>query len=214
LNNIYDAANKLANEIRHSEEFIKYRDARKLVLANPDLKNKIEEFEKIRYDVQVLSMEKGASDSEKMKRLQEMYTILIENKDIKEAKEELERISQDDILRRKALNRTLEIADKLQLKKEAKEAREKGLSDGLVTGEKIGIEKEKKSVIKKLHELNIPIEQIAKVVELKEEEVKEILSSNKLLSNERIEKIIKQIKSRIEYVSKLKQAREIDIKME
>ena len=44
-----------------------------------------------------------------------------------------------------------------------------------------------------------------------EEEVKEILSSNKLLSNERIEKIIKQIKSRIEYVSKLKQARENDI---
>ena len=43
------------------------------------------------------------------------------------------------------------------------------------------------------------------------EEAKEILLSNKLLSNERIEKIIKQIKSRIEYVSKLKQAREIDI---
>ena len=46
------------------------------------------------------------------------------------------------------------------------------------------------------------------------EEVKEILSSNKLLSNERIEKVIKQIKSRIEYVSKLKQARENDTKME
>ena len=49
-----------------------------------------------------------------------------------------------------------------------------------------------------------------------EEDVKEILLSNKLLSTERIEKIIKQIKSRIEYVSKLKQAREndIDTKME
>lgn len=35
-------------------------------------------------------------------------------------------------------------------------------------------------------------------------EVKEILSSNKLISNERIEKIIEQIKSRIEYVKKLK----------
>lgn len=48
------------------------------------------------------------------------------------------------------------------------------------------------------------------------EEAKEILLSNRLLSNERIEKIIKQIKSRIEYVSKLKQAREndIDTKME
>ena len=46
-------------------------------------------------------------------------------------------------------------------------------------GEQIGIEKEKKSVIKKLYELNIPIEQIAKVVELKEEEVKEILNDKK-----------------------------------
>ena len=41
-----------------------------------------------------------------------------ENKNIKEAKEELERISQDDILRRKVLNRTLEIADRLKMRKE------------------------------------------------------------------------------------------------
>ena len=41
-----------------------------------------------------------------------------ENKDIKEAKEELERMSQDDILSRKVLNRTLEIADRLKMKKE------------------------------------------------------------------------------------------------
>ena len=105
-------------------------------------------------------------------KTKEVTRIMEENEDIKEAKEELERISQDDILRRKALNRTLEIADKLQLKKEAKEAREKG--------EQIGIEKEKKAVIKKLHELNISIEQIAKVVELKEEEVKEILNDKKV----------------------------------
>ena len=110
---------------------------------------------------------------------EEVARIMEENKDIKEAKEELERISQDDILRRKALNRTLEIADQLQLKKEAKEAREKCLSDGMVTGEKIGIEKEKKAVIKKLYELNISIEQIAKVVELKEEDVKAILNEKK-----------------------------------
>ena len=42
----------------------------------------------------------------------------------------------------------------------------------MVTGEKIGIEKEKKAVIKKLYELNISIEQIAKAVELNEEDVK------------------------------------------
>ena len=101
-----------------------------------------------------------------------------ENKNIKEAKEELERISQDDILRRKALNRTLEIADRLQMKKELKEAKEavgKSLEIGEKRGLKIGEENEKKKVIKNLHDLNIPIEQIAKVVELTEKEVEEIL---------------------------------------
>lgn len=39
-------------------------------------------------------------------------------------------------------------------------------------------------------------------------EVRVILSSNKLLSNERIEKIIEHIKSRIEFVKHLKQLRE------
>ena len=42
------------------------------------------------------------------------------------------------------------------------------------------------------------------------DEVKEILSSNKLLSDERIEKITEQIKSRIEFVNQLKQTRESD----
>ena len=109
---------------------------------------------------------------------EEVTRIMEENKDIKEAKEELERISQDDILRRKALNRTLEIADRLQMKKELKKAKEavgKSLEIGEKRGLKIGEENEKKKVIKNLHDLNIPIEQIAKVVELTEKEVEEIL---------------------------------------
>ena len=106
---------------------------------------------------------------------EEVARIMEENKDIKEAKEELERISQDDILRRKALNRTLEIADKLQLKKEAKEALEKGKNIGLQEGKT----KKAYEVVIKLKEMNLPIEQIAKVVELKEEEVKAILNEKK-----------------------------------
>ena len=54
---------------------------------------------------------------------EEVARIMEENEDIKEAKEELERISQDDILRRKALNRTLEIADRLQMKEELEKAK-------------------------------------------------------------------------------------------
>ena len=47
---------------------------------------------------------------------------------------------------------------------------------GLKIGEKRGRENEKKNVIKNLHKLNIPIEKIAKAVELTEKEVEEILS--------------------------------------
>ena len=88
-----------------------------------------------------------------------------ENKDIKEAKEELERISQDDILRRKALNRTIEIADKLQLKKEAKEAREEGIKDT------------KEQIVKELINMNLSVQQIAKAVQLSEDEVEKILNT-------------------------------------
>ena len=96
---------------------------------------------------------------------EEVTRIMEENKDIKEAKEELERISQDDILRRKALNRTLEIADGLQLKKEAEEAREKGLKDT------------KEQIVKKLINMNLSVQQIAKAVQLSENEVEKILNT-------------------------------------
>ena len=102
---------------------------------------------------------------------EEVARIMEENKNIKEAKEELERISQDDILRRKALNRTLEIADRLQLKKEAEEALEKGKN--------IGLKEKTNEVVIKLKEMNLPIEQIAKAVELNEEDVKAILNEKK-----------------------------------
>ena len=39
-------------------------------------------------------------------------------------------------------------------------------------------------------------------------EVKEILLNNKLLSQERIDKIIEQIKKRIEFINQLKQSKE------
>ena len=104
---------------------------------------------------------------------EEVARIMEENKDIKEAKEELERISQDDILRRKALNRTLEIADRLQMKEDLEEAK-KELKEAKKEAQK-EVENEKKKVIKNLHKFNIPIEQIAQAVELTEKEVEEIL---------------------------------------
>lgn len=81
---IYDTANYLANEIKESEEYKLYKEAKQKIDQNPELKAKIKEFEKIRYDAQVLSIKSGESDKEKIIKLQELYNILIENKEIKE----------------------------------------------------------------------------------------------------------------------------------
>ena len=106
---------------------------------------------------------------------EEVSRIMEENKDIKEAKEELDRISQDDLLRRRVLNRTLEIADQLQMKKELEEAR-KELEEAKKETQQA--ENKKEDIIKNLHKLNIPIEQISKAVNLSEKEIKEILSTH------------------------------------
>ena len=82
--NVYDTANKLAYEIKNSNEYKEYKQAKNKIMQDPEMKSKIEEFEKIRYDAQVLAIKKGEGNSEKMQKLQELYTILINNKEIKE----------------------------------------------------------------------------------------------------------------------------------
>ena len=82
--NVYDTANRLASEIRASKEYLEYKKAKKGIEENLELKNKVEEFEKTRYEVQVLAMQGKDSTEEKNQKLQEMYKTLIENKEIKE----------------------------------------------------------------------------------------------------------------------------------
>lgn len=82
--NVYDTANRLAQEIRGSEEYLKFKKAKNKIEENLELKSKIEEFEKTRYEVQLLTMQGQANDEEKNKKLQEMYMTLVQNKEIKE----------------------------------------------------------------------------------------------------------------------------------
>ena len=82
--NVYDTANRLAQEIKSSEEYTKYKEAKQKIESNQELKTKVDEFEKTRYEVQVLAMQGKEVEEEKNKKLQEMYTVLIQNKEIKE----------------------------------------------------------------------------------------------------------------------------------
>ena len=72
--NIYDTANRLAQEIKQSEEYMNYKMAKQALNLNKDLKEKMAEFEKMRYDVQIHMMQTGKQDEEKYKEMQNKET--------------------------------------------------------------------------------------------------------------------------------------------
>ena len=80
---VYDEANNLAKAIQESKEYKEYKKAKEEMESIPGMKSKIEEFEKIRYDAQVMAFQ-GKDDDEKKKKLQEMYDILMKEPKIKE----------------------------------------------------------------------------------------------------------------------------------
>ena len=51
---------------------------------DPELKKQVDEFEKIRYEEQLLALQGEKQSDEKMKKLQELYEILVKNPQIKD----------------------------------------------------------------------------------------------------------------------------------
>lgn len=79
--NVYDTANRLATEIKQSEEYVNYKMAKQALSLNTTLKGKIDDFEKLRYELQLEIMQTGKNNEEKNAKLQEVYAELIENLD-------------------------------------------------------------------------------------------------------------------------------------
>ena len=78
---VYDTANRLASEIKNSEEYVNFKMARQAIELNQDLKKKLQEFEKARYEEQIAMMQTGKQDEEKLKKVQEIYAELIEQEE-------------------------------------------------------------------------------------------------------------------------------------
>ena len=109
-----------------------------------------------------------------------------ENQDIKEAKEELDKISRDDRLRRMALKADLERMDQEQriyeikrdAKKKIEEAKRDGKAEGFVVGEKKGkaegIKKEKQETALKMLQKQMDLKIIKEITGLTEEEIKKL----------------------------------------
>ena len=81
--NVYDTVNKLAKEIKESEEYVNYKMAKQTITLNPDLNIKIKEFEKMRYESQMKVMQTGETDQKEMDKLQKLYSKLIDNPEAK-----------------------------------------------------------------------------------------------------------------------------------
>lgn len=81
---VYDRAHSLAGAIRASKEYKEYKIIKEEISKDPELKHKVDEFEKIRYEEQLLAMQGEKQSNEKMAKLQELYKILVQNEQVKE----------------------------------------------------------------------------------------------------------------------------------
>ena len=82
--NVYDTANRLAGEIRASEEYLNFKKAKNDIMNNSKYKDKIAEFEKLRYEEQIEAIQNGKPNEEKMKQVQTLYGELLQIPEIKE----------------------------------------------------------------------------------------------------------------------------------
>lgn len=81
--NVYDTVNKLAEELKQSEEYKNFKEAKETINLMPECKIKISEFEKLRYEEQLNSIQTGNSDKKKLGEIQELYKQLIEIPEVK-----------------------------------------------------------------------------------------------------------------------------------
>ena len=81
---VYDQVNNLARAIKDSKEYKEYKEVKNYLESMPELKKQVDEFEKIRDEEQLLAMQGEKQTDEKMKKLQELYQILVQNPKVKD----------------------------------------------------------------------------------------------------------------------------------
>ena len=77
--NVYDTANKLAQEIKTSKEYMEYKRIKEELDKNPEVKEKIREFEEKRYSVQLEALKGEEQEKTKLEEMQKIYIELMEN---------------------------------------------------------------------------------------------------------------------------------------
>lgn len=88
--NVYDTANRLSQEIKESSEYKDYKELKEKIESNSEKKQKLEEFGKLRYEVQLETMknvnngtESNSQNNQKLIELQEKYMELLKDDEFK-----------------------------------------------------------------------------------------------------------------------------------
>lgn len=85
---IYDTANKLADEIRNCEAYKNLKESKEKLFADPEKKKQIEEFERLKQEVQIMEIKRQSNqeidEEDKKVKLAQLYNVLVENQDIKQ----------------------------------------------------------------------------------------------------------------------------------
>ena len=85
---IYDTANRLAEEIRNSKQYKDLKRAKDELMDNTEKRQMIIDFEELKKEVQLMEMQRlnnePIDEQDKKDKLITMYNVLIQNKDIKD----------------------------------------------------------------------------------------------------------------------------------
>lgn len=85
---IYDTANRLAEEIRNSKQYKDLKESKDKLMADSNKRQLIIDFEELKKEVQLMEVQKmqnkEVDEEAKKEKLAKMYNVLIENKDIKD----------------------------------------------------------------------------------------------------------------------------------
>lgn len=81
--NVYDTVNKLAQELKESKEYNEYKELKKQIKENNELSEKIKQFEELRYNIQILTIQGKTPEKEKEEKLQNIYAELLKVENVK-----------------------------------------------------------------------------------------------------------------------------------
>lgn len=80
---VYDTANKLAGEIKLSQEYLDYKKAKEEVDKNPMFKEKVAKFEELRYLIQLETIKGEDQEKDKVEETKRLYAELVQDPMVK-----------------------------------------------------------------------------------------------------------------------------------